>query len=816
MIDETEKQYQQLVEALPIATLAIRDGCLIYANQECAKIFGFSDPEGMIGLPALDFVAPESQQLITERIKRFEEGQDNPTTEMELLRKDGSRFIAESTSVSILLEGERVGGNALRDITQTKESEIVFQEHLRFQKLVSGVSAKFINPSEDNFEQTVQNALAEIAEYFEVDAVRLYRLSLQGDVLELRNSWRSPALAPPKEMPGLKNRKYPNFAAHYSKGESVVFSRYEDSPDWPEMREVMKFLGVKAGIGVPLEVDGSGVDVFAMDKVLSEHVWPEDIVEHSKAIGRVILGAMRRREAAVELQKRIRFQELISRISTKFINPSEDEFEQAVQDALAEIAAYFDADAVRLFKLSHQGVTLEARVSWRSPSLAPPKEIPELFKKQAPSFAAHYAKGNPLVFGRYDGYPEWEEWGEIMTFLGIEAGVRVPLEVDDLGVTAFAIDKVLSDEAWPEEIVEHMKAVGRVILSAVRRRKAEIDLHDSMDEIKQLKDRLKQENIYLRQEARGDYQHDKIIGDSEAIKKALVKARQVADTETTVLITGETGTGKELFAQAIHDLSGRKDQLMVKLNCAALPPTLVEGELFGREKGAYTGAMTSQVGRFELADGSTIFLDEIGELTPDLQVKLLRVIEDGTFERLGSSNTISTDVRIIAATNSDLQKMISEGRFREDLYYRLNVFPIRVPPLRERPSDVPQLAWTFIRELESRMGKRIQTIPEDVMVGLIGYPWPGNVRELRNVIEHAMILSPGPVLQAYLPEDKTAMDTEETHGMTLDEMNRKHILRALEQTDWRIQGKDGAAQLMGVKPNTLRSRMEKLGIKKSG
>ncbi len=639
MITETDKQYQQLVEALPIATLAIRDGCVTYANQACARMFGFSDPEKMIGSLALDLVAPESQQLITERIKRFEEGQDNPTVEMELLRRDGSRFIAESTSVSILVEGERVGGIALRDITKIKESEKVFQERFRFQMLISRISAKFINPSEDEFEQTVQNALSEIAAYFDVDAVRLYRLSLQGDVLEIRNSWRSPSLAPVEEMPELQNRKYPNFAAHYSKGESVVFSRYEDSPDWLEMRDVLKFLGVKAGIGVPLEVDGSGVDIFAMDKVLSEYAWPEDIVEHTKAVGRVMLGVMRRREA-------------------------------------------------------------------------------------------------------------------------------------------------------------------------------EVELHDSMDEIKKLKDRLKQENIYLRAETGAGYQHDKIIGDSEAIKEAMVKAKQVAGTDTTVLITGETGTGKELFAQAIHDLSGRKDQLMVKLNCAALPPTLVEGELFGREKGAYTGAMTSQVGRFELANGSTIFLDEIGELTPDLQVKLLRVIEDGTCERLGSSKTIHTDVRIIAATNSDLQKMISEGRFREDLYYRLNVFPIRVPPLRERPSDVPQLAWTFIRELESRMGKRIQTIPEDVMVGLIGYSWPGNVRELRNVIEHAMILSPGPVLQAHLPEDKTAMDTE-THGMTLDEVNRRHILRALEQTDWRIQGKDGAAQLMGVKPNTLRSRMEKLGIKKS-
>jgi len=252
MIAETEKQYQQLVEALPIATLAIRDGCVIYANQECARVFGFQSPEEMIGLSAMDLVAPESQQLITERIKRFEKGQDNPTAEMELLRRDGSRFIAESTSVSILVEGEHVGGITLRDITQIKDAEKIFQERFRFQELIYDISTKFINPSEGKFEQTVQNALAEIAAYFDVDAVRLYRLSLQGDVLELRNSWQSEALAPAKEMPELQYRKYPNFAAHYSKGESVVFSRYEDSPDWPEMRDVLKFLGVKAGIGVPL------------------------------------------------------------------------------------------------------------------------------------------------------------------------------------------------------------------------------------------------------------------------------------------------------------------------------------------------------------------------------------------------------------------------------------------------------------------------------------------------------------------------------------------------------------------------------------
>ena len=512
------------------------------------------------------------------------------------------------------------------------------------------------------------------------------------------------------------------------------------------------------------------------------------------------------------LKEDVVFQKLVSRISTRFAGLSGVEFEQAIHHSLEEIGYYFDVDAVRLYRLSHQGDVLKIRNAWRAKDRIPEREMPELQNRKYPNFAAHYSQGGTVVFNRIDDSPEWPEMREVLSFLGVKAGVGVPLEVDGSGVDIFAMDKVLSEHVWPEGIVEQSRSIGKVILSAMRRSEAEVALLDSIEEIKRLKDRLEQENIYLKKEIGVTYQHDKIVGDSEAINEVLVKVEQVAATDSTVLITGETGTGKELIAQAIHDLSDRKNMLLIKINCAALPPTLVEGELFGREKGAYTGALTRQVGRFDLADGSTIFLDEIGELPLDLQVKLLRIIEDGTFERLGSSKTLKTDVRIIAATNSDIEKMVSNGRFREDLYYRLNVFPVYIPPLRERSSDIPQLAWTFIRELESKMGKKIQSIPEEVIVRLINYPWPGNVRELRNVIERAMIQSHGPVLEVQVPEAESESDTG-TSSVTLDEVNRRHIIRVLEQTNWRVQGKNGAAELLGIKSTTLRSRMEKLGIK---
>jgi len=347
------------------------------------------------------------------------------------------------------------------------------------------------------------------------------------------------------------------------------------------------------------------------------------------------------------------------------------------------------------------------------------------------------------------------------------------------------------------------------IKDITERKRAQEQLKRALEEVSALKDRLERENIILRSEIELRHLHADIIGESDAIRGALSRAEQVAATGSTVLITGETGTGKELLARTIHRLSPRSGLPMVTVNCAALPETLLESELFGREKGAFTGALTKQKGRFEIADGSTIFLDEISELSPGLQAKLLRVIEQGTFERLGSPATVTTDARVIAATNRSLEEMVREGGFREDLYYRIKVFPIHLPPLRERTADIPLLVWSFVQEFAEKMGKKIESITRSDMESLRRYPWPGNIRELRNVIEHAMIVSEGPVLRIEIPQ---SAGSEAGSGETLREIERDHIVKVLERTGWRIKGRGGAAEILGMKPTTLHSRMLKLGI----
>jgi formate hydrogenlyase transcriptional activator len=358
-----------------------------------------------------------------------------------------------------------------------------------------------------------------------------------------------------------------------------------------------------------------------------------------------------------------------------------------------------------------------------------------------------------------------------------------------------------------------MGLVGEILGSGLARSRSEAKLRSALATIEQLKDQLQQENLYLKQEVKVAQNFQTIIGTSQALSRTMRQVEQVAGTSTTVLLLGETGTGKEMLARAIHSQSPRRDRVLVKVNCAALPSTLVESELFGREKGAYTGALTRQVGRFEMADGSTIFLDEVGDLPPEIQIKLRRVLQDGEFERLGSTRPLKTNVRVIAATNRDLAKAIHEGRFREDLYYRLNVFPITVPPLRERSEDIPQLVWAFVQEFASGMGKVIDTIPRVVMERRQRYSWPGNVRELRNVIERAVIMSRGSTLEVGMPQHAGARGGEPPI-VELEEVERRHIVAILKRTNWRIRGEHGAAQLLGLKATTLEARMQKLGIRR--
>jgi transcriptional regulator with GAF, ATPase, and Fis domain len=345
-----------------------------------------------------------------------------------------------------------------------------------------------------------------------------------------------------------------------------------------------------------------------------------------------------------------------------------------------------------------------------------------------------------------------------------------------------------------------------------QRKQMESQLRGQLDEISVLKKQLEKENINLRKEIELKHVHEEIVSRSPVMNRVLSQVEQVARTEATVLIEGETGTGKELLARAVHRLSDRRNRPLVTVNCASLPATLVESELFGREKGAYTGALTRMTGRFEVADGATLFLDEIGELPLDVQAKLLRVLEQGSFERLGSSQSIQVDVRVIAATNQKLAHQVDTGNFRKDLYYRLNVFPIQLPPLRERPEDIPPLVWTFIRQYENKMGRRIDAMPRQCMDELQRYVWPGNVRELRNVIERALIVCSSRKLEVHPPSGNNGVAVP--RNLNLEETERSHIVSVLEHTGWRLSGPGGAAGLLGLKRTTLQSKMKKLGIQK--
>jgi len=355
------------------------------------------------------------------------------------------------------------------------------------------------------------------------------------------------------------------------------------------------------------------------------------------------------------------------------------------------------------------------------------------------------------------------------------------------------------------------------LLQEIEERKgAEESLQGAFAEIKELKERLQAENVYLQQDVAREYNFGEIIGQSSAISQVFARIEQVAPQDATVLLLGETGTGKGVVARAIHARSVRKDRTMVTVNCTAMPANLIESELFGREKGAFTGADARQMGRFELADGGTIFLDEIGEMPLELQSKLLRVIQDGEFERLGSPRTIKVNVRIIAASNRNLEEEIKNGRFREDLFYRLNVFPITIPPLRQRKDDIPLLVNHFVAKFNKKTGRKIETVSQEILNTLQEYHWPGNVRELESVVERAIITSQGKALQVLDRFDAIRKSGDESgeEVKALVELEQDHILQVLRKTGWRIEGPTGAATLLGLNPSTLRARMRKYGIRR--
>ncbi len=396
----------------------------------------------------------------------------------------------------------------------------------------------------------------------------------------------------------------------------------------------------------------------------------------------------------------------------------------------------------------------------------------------------------------------------LFTAEGLRSGCIVPLITANRTLGTLSLSS-LRASAFTQEDVDLLMRVANQVAIAIENALA-------FREIAELKNKLAEEKLYLEEEIRTEYTFEEIVGESPALKRVLSQVETVAATDSSVLILGETGTGKEVIARAIHNLSLRRERTFVKINCAAIPAGLLESELFGHEKGAFTGAIAQNTGRFELAHRGTLFLDEVGDIPLEIQPKLLRVLQEKEFERLGSTRTLHVDVRVVAASNRDLTQMVEDRLFRSDLYYRLNVFPITVPPLRERIEDIPLLVRYFAQKHARRMDRRIETIPAEEMAALTRYHWPGNVRELENLIERAVILSRGPALHVPLPEVRVSGEASASSPVTLEAAEREHILRALNDTNWVIAGPGGAAARLGMKRTTLQSRMAKLGVSRPG
>ena len=626
--------------------------------------------------------------------------------------------------------------------------DLELQERLRFETLIADLSLRFVNVPADRVDREIEDAQRAICECLGLEHSSLWQTSTQnpGEMVLTHLYRDDPELPPPpKRMSAQKF--FPWTQAKLMAGETISVPNTADGPPEASIdRETWRHFGVKSTLGFPLSVGGGSVfGVVSFDATRRVRACPEPLLKRLRLIAQVFANALERKRAEKKLRE------------------SEARLSLAAASANAGLWT-LDAETGQIWatEKTHELFGL------------PPREEMNL-----DIFLA-------LV------HPEDRET--------VRQAIQQAMQSGDDSAVEYRIQRPDGSLRW---------------IAARGRRQAGVDsepdrlmgVSTDITESKYVELRLQAESKYLKDEIEGDGRFADIVGQSISLKKVFEQIEQVSPTDSIVLVTGETGTGKELVARAIHNLSRRKDRLMVKVDCTSLPSTLIESELFGREKGAYTGALTRQAGRFELANGSTLLLDEIGDLPLELQAKLLRVVQEGQFERLGNPKTISVDVRIIAATNRDLAERVNEGQFRQDLYFRLNVFPIHLPPLRERQDDIPLLTWRFVRELERKMGKKIESIPRKTMEMLQDYPWPGNVRELRNVIEQALIVSSGSQLNLHLPDLREA-----THHQTLRGAEHRHIVAALEKTSWRIKGTGGAAELLGLRPSTLYTTMRRLGI----
>ncbi len=628
-----------------------------------------------------------------------------------------------------------------------------------FERMVCELLVEFTNLHAEDVARAITRAERRIAEAADVDGIAVFELTDGGDDFALTHAWTHDSGGSTARV-ALARQRFPWSYAHARAGTLACFSSLDEITEVTE-RETLMHSGTRSGVVVPFSIDGHSAGAVSFTSTREPRLWPAETINRLELITQVVGAAVARKQSQAVLRA------------------SEERF-AAIADSAPMMMWMCGADKQCTWFnrrwLDATGRTMDEALRRGWLDVIHPDDMESCLEIYAAAFEARQPFTLEWRLRRADG-----EWRWI-------TGTASPCFAADGSFTGY---------------------IGSC-LDITEQKDAQLGIDRARLEVRRLREQLRGENGSAR---RDDVERpdDLVIGQGAAARRVAELIDQVAATDSTVLLLGETGTGKELCAAQIHERSARRTRGMVRVNCAAIPSTLIESELFGREKGAFTGALARQIGRFEVADHSTIFLDEIGDLPPEVQVKLLRVLEERRFERLGSPKAIPVDTRIIAATHRNLEQLMVAGSFRDDLYYRLNVFPIRVPALRERVEDLPLLVWHFVEKFAKMFGKRIETIGKSNMEALQRYSWPGNIRELRNVVERAMITAVGPRLTIPVPETSSASSGR---SIRLVDVERTHIRRVLESTRWRIRGIGGAAEQLGLKPTTLETRLAKLGLKR--
>jgi len=752
------------MEASPHGVLVIGpDRTIALVNHALEEQFGYSRDE-LIGQPVELLIPGLQRPLHAEDCSSYasipEKQSMGARRELFGRRKDNSQIPVEIGLNAIQTTTGRFVLATVLDIGERRHHEEKplrsFNERLDFERLLAELSAKFLNLEAAQIDEAIREAQRSVVEALDLDRSTLFQISEDKTGVVLTHHWTRPDAPLPPAQLSAKN-SFPWSLEKIRNGQVVVFSSIEDVPD-PVERETLRQHGTKSRVAIPLSLCGHIVGVLGFTSMRTTREWPEESIGHLNLVAQIISSALARKHADAALRS------------------SEERFRLLADNAPVMIWVSGADQLCTWFNrqwLEFVGHTMDQELGNGWAESVHTDDLESCLHIYNTAFTAREPFSMEYRLRRHDGTWRWilDKGTPNYTGAGVFEGfIGSALEISD-------------------------------------QKQAKLQLEGSLVEAQSRRDHLQSENVYLRREVQERTGTGPIVGQSPAIRRALKQAEQVAATNTTVLLLGETGTGKELFATQIHEQSARHGRTMVRVNCAAIPGALIESELFGREKGAYTGALARQIGRFELADQSTIFFDEIGDLPMEVQIKLLRVLQERRIERLGSTNEIPIDTRIIAATHRNLEQLITEGAFREDLFYRLNVFPIQVPPLRDRVEDIPMLVWRFVGEFSATFGKRIEAIEN--MAALQEYSWPGNIRELRNVVERAMIVATGTHLNIALPNASPGVGKR---YIKLDEVERDHIRRVLESTGRRIRGAGGAASQLGFKPTTLETRMAKLGL----